>query len=1825
LKTADEKQLPEYLKNIAEQLNSSESEANTTRKVFGDKISDIALKLYPDARPEPINTPTELRGTEEGNKKNEPEGVGEVDNGLQVDNRGSGEGIGDKEGVEPIKETFENKTQLEDNLDNTYKGQKNVVYHGSPDISYLKDVSDLNTKDNTQNAESKYVWVNPKSKYALNYSKSHDGFHENSGVAAFELGNGKKYVLKKSDISELRTNEDYEKFFDNKKQQGYDYVEVPQDGGNIVVLNNDILTLKGKHLNSEVLKPKQQPSSNTLSGIRGSGEGIGDKEGVVNPTKIDDIGEGFELHRGGKGEDGFFALDKDSALGYADGNKENVTSGKIKKGVNVLKLVEGDTDNYDASEVGVKKFYEIIGNKERGKNTSSDDPSDITEVLWDNPKAVEKLKKAGVDIVVGNSMDGVTTFVVNKDAIEKPTKEQPSSNTLSGIRAGVGDKEGVGRKRDIVPVEKKDAYLELNGIKIYELPQIDDLLSNDDGWAFAKSKKKLKENLEDEMQGLNEASPEYEQAKWLLSKMDDIAEHKSSFAELHDDKSKAILSDFRSGELGKITEQVDNSIGGEVGDAIDKWIGMKKADVTNGALVGGIFNEKPLEELYLKNPSEIERAFNPIKEYLRSKYGDNISLYRSEDINFKDREKRHLLSYTSNPIAVKQFYREGKTNLYREQVPIDDIVAITNRFGQHEFIVKAEPTKQPSSNTLSGIKENKTDEAIPDKVQNEKVEGLFKKAAAVQDLTSPRERVLQHFANGGKIHTSSVEQIFGNGVKSTEGERRSRIDLLRKDAPTIEQLAHQLWESDPTGKFNTSDYKNAIEQVVSDHKSRASTAKELIGVREAAKHELNSNELKNIDDKQLEQLHKIVQGLPDNQKQELTKLLETYQNEYGLVDWDRLEKDSNGFEPKILNLSEETQKSLYDLIEKNNNPQSGSESTNANGENILQAEGQKERQQTENQQEPPIEPPKEKELVKEVEDGSVGIRHEDTAGIRQQYGLGDYEKIPETFEKWDKEAAERIDKGEMPNVIKKLEAKDPIDPVEQRMMGKYIATLKSAFDNNQSDENFSALKKAVELSDAIGGSEVGKSLVARKGTFLPEDSLAAFMLKEAETNHVETLTDAQKEKVKQEHEQIQKKQSDFDEYVKKKEAELSDREAKLSIEEEKKASRTSSKAKKSHDDYVKERQDAVAKAKEALKKIRTGESGLSAVPLPGVRELMAIAPHVKDVMKSYVSEGIGKLEDIIDRLHDDFKDTVDGLTKEHIRDIIAGAYNKKLPEKKDLAKQVFELGREAKWLKKLEEAYNAPEKTEKQKVEKNQRIAEIKKQIKDIKAIEAEKNAPQKAIESAKKKIQKQLDEVNEQLRTGNFEKKPPKPKVQLDEQGKKLLNALVKARQQRDIRLMQIQYAQRSRYQKAVDAVLEVLNVPRTIMSSTDFSAPLRQGLFAFVSHPVTGIRATKEMFNFAFSQQRFDNWFHQLKDSPRYDLMMNSELSLSDPHDYRLTAKEEAFMNNLAEKIPLIGKTLIKGSERAYVGFLNKMRVDLFNRYADYFEEQGRTYDNSPELYKALGKYIGDATGRGSMGKIEAYAPIFNSVLFSPRLIASRLNLMSNWANPHWYKNTPKPLRMMYFKDMAKFIGFGLSILTLAKLGGADVEDDPRSSDFGKIRSGNTRWDIWGGFQQYARLFTQIATGEKKSATSNIVSPITGQGRFGETRGDVIERFFRGKLAPVPSMIWDFAKGRTVTGDKTDSGDDELNVGSTQPFNFPYGKEVENHFLPLIFSDMKEAMQDKGISSIFTVGIPATFGVGIQTFNPKPPSNTGGGAGAKGNFNKSAKSSHKSKSKAK
>ena len=836
-----------------------------------------------------------------------------------------------------------------------------------------------------------------------------------------------------------------------------------------------------------------------------------------------------------------------------------------------------------------------------------------------------------------------------------------------------------------------------------------------------------------------------------------------------------------------------------------------------------------------------------------------------------------------------------------------------------------------------------------------------------------------------------------------------------------------------------------------------------------------------------------------------------------------------------------------------------------------------------------------------VEDGDgenqTGIRHATTAEIRKKYGLAEYERNNATDEQLEAAANEAIKKGYDPErLIAQMEDLIPPTGVENFILKKYVADLEAEFEKTKSQETLDQIERVVKATDKIGSIQ-SEAFRTRGGVIPVDDSLAGFFIKEKEINNDAPLTDNQKGVVQKEFDEIAKAKKAFDDYMAKKEDEFAKQQAEVVV---KKAKSESKKTNKSHEDYVKEREDIVASMREKLKKAR---NETNVVILPYAKELIAISPDVLKMVRSYATEGLDKLEFIVDNIHDILKENIPQITKKDINDIIAGEYTEKKKTKNEISKTVQDLKIQAKLVNKLADLQAGIEpKKESEKIKRNQEITNLQNQIKDfvrekneqaaelskqeaeinnLKAQlekEANKPTPEKAaLDSLKKKLANQILELEKDLRMGNFDNTPPKPKLKLDKEALALKDELIKKKQQREVRIMQTQYANRNRYQRWRDKALDVLNVPRTIMSSMDFSAPLRQAVIATVTHPTLAAKAGLEMFRQSVSQKRFDRWFHDVKADERYSIMEDSGLYVADPHDPRLTAKEEAFMNNLAEKIPLIGK-LIKGSERAYVGYLNKMRVDLFNQFVDEYEAQGKTFDNNPDLYKGLASYINNATGRGKLGVIESAAPVMNAVFFSPRLIASRLNML----NPVYYYKLPKEVRIQALGDIAKFIAFGSTILFLASLANDDEDDevvmDARSSDFGKMKFGNTRWDIWGGFQQYIRIFTQLMTGESRSANTGILQDLGGEGAFGRTRGDVALSFVRGKLAPIPSMIADILSNRTIMGEKP-----------------TILKEAESHLLPLIYSDLKTAMKEKGISALFTVGIPATFGVGVQTYLPR------------------------------
>jgi hypothetical protein len=447
--------------------------------------------------------------------------------------------------------------------------------------------------------------------------------------------------------------------------------------------------------------------------------------------------------------------------------------------------------------------------------------------------------------------------------------------------------------------------------------------------------------------------------------------------------------------------------------------------------------------------------------------------------------------------------------------------------------------------------------------------------------------------------------------------------------------------------------------------------------------------------------------------------------------------------------------------------------------------------------------------------------------------------------------------------------------------------------------------------------------------------------------------------------------------------------------------------------------------------------------------------------------------------------------------------------------------------------------------------------------------AEQKRLQAYKKSIGSSISKYEQRIKDNDFVTEKKKP-VELDDEGRKLRMARDKIKEQFQTLQEKNRLANRSMGEKIWDTAMEVWNIPKSLLATIDMSAPFRQGAILSAANPAEGGRSTVEMFRQAFSQKKADEWLFAVKESPEYAVMKQAKLYLAEPTT-KMTAKEEQFLSNFASKIPVLGP-LVKGSERAYTGYLNKLRVDVFANGVGVLKDQQMTPESHPEAYKALASFINNATGRGNLGGMEMAAPVLNGLFFSPRYVASRVNLL----NPVTYAKMPAPVRKMALKSMLSFIGFGTITLMLASAAGADVEEDPRSSDFGKMKFGDTRYDVWAGFQQIIRLIAQISTGKRKSTKTGKITKLDGTEFPFETRADIALKFGRSKLSPSAGTVADLLTGETMDGQEVTLKD-----------------EVIKNVLPLYIQDMSELIQKDGATGLLTSAVPAFFGVGVQDYS--------------------------------
>jgi site-specific DNA-cytosine methylase len=374
---------------------------------------------------------------------------------------------------------------------------------------------------------------------------------------------------------------------------------------------------------------------------------------------------------------------------------------------------------------------------------------------------------------------------------------------------------------------------------------------------------------------------------------------------------------------------------------------------------------------------------------------------------------------------------------------------------------------------------------------------------------------------------------------------------------------------------------------------------------------------------------------------------------------------------------------------------------------------------------------------------------------------------------------------------------------------------------------------------------------------------------------------------------------------------------------------------------------------------------------------------------------------------------------------------------------------------------------------------------------------------------------------------------------------------------------------EKALQGFWEVWNLPRAFLASFDDSAVLRQGGMLLPEGSAV-VRSWKSHWK-AIRSAGYEALNDEVRNNPFYDDAVENGVEFSFPSGARgMMGREEPYMGaGLAQRIPVIGKG-IQISERLYSGYLNKLRMEVYEKHA----RELKRMKASALAFEELGDNINILSGRASLGSAQAIAPFLNGMFFSARLnwaraqapfrILRQINNLDTEEGRH--------LARMLAKDVYGYYAGVLGMLGLASVAGvAKVEWDARSSDFGKAQVGTVRLDPWGGQQQFAVLMARILSGERRTTVTRQVVPAR--------EFDTLTRFIESKFHPALGQLISIKEGKTYLGE-------DLTVG-----------EYAKNWYPLFAQDILEIHQGVGPGLATVFGLAAFEGVSVYNIPGVPP----------------------------
>lgn len=282
-----------------------------------------------------------------------------------------------------------------------------------------------------------------------------------------------------------------------------------------------------------------------------------------------------------------------------------------------------------------------------------------------------------------------------------------------------------------------------------------------------------------------------------------------------------------------------------------------------------------------------------------------------------------------------------------------------------------------------------------------------------------------------------------------------------------------------------------------------------------------------------------------------------------------------------------------------------------------------------------------------------------------------------------------------------------------------------------------------------------------------------------------------------------------------------------------------------------------------------------------------------------------------------------------------------------------------------------------------------------------------------------------------------------------------------------------------------------------------------------------------------------------------------------------EEELTPSLMSKIPLLGK-FFKASEVNYELGAMVMRSDLADKFYSLAEKAGVDMNNKEEI-GAINDMVNSMTGRGSLGRMEKTGQTLNKVFFSAKFFKANLDTL---IKPFTAK-TPFARKQAAINLLSMVSGIAVILMIANTLDDDSVDFDPRSSNFGKIKKGNTRFDITGGLSSLIILAARLATQSSKSSTTGIMTKF-GDGYGSPTGMDAIWNFTENKFSPVFSVIKDLINQETFEGDKP-----------------TIMKELQNLTVPIVIETGFDAAKKDNLAMAILSVIADGLGISANTYD--------------------------------